>query len=196
MSEPDSTPIQLKPHFFSYWRHMYICLLLLGNLLSRFIVFFHMSWHLVFTAIQHAPLGSCFLLQRLSEKLWTFFNSGEETKSSHQFPALKETSQLLIVGSETKLFRNTFLKSTTKEMIPESIVLVSSGCFSGSYVWRRALLLLVNSWHSLRHSSYTQWQIHLFSCRNISQVKELFLWYLASIFCYYRFNVTWGQTNA
>ena len=66
-------------------------------------------------------------------------------KVFHQFPALKETSQLFIVGSETKLFRNTFLKSATKEMIPESKVLVCSGCFSESYVCRRALLVLVAS---------------------------------------------------
>ena len=66
-------------------------------------------------------------------------------KVFHQFPALKETSQLFIVGSETKLFRNTFLKSETTEMIPESKVLVCSGCFSESYVWRRAPLVLVAS---------------------------------------------------
>ena len=38
--------------------------------------------------------------------------------------AHKGISQLIIVVSETKHFRNTFLKSETIEMIPESIVLV------------------------------------------------------------------------
>ena len=47
------------------------------------------------------------------------------------------------MGSETKLFRSTFLKSTTIEMIPESIVLVCSRCFSESYIYRREPLLLV-----------------------------------------------------
>ena len=37
--------------------------------------------------------------------------------------AHKGISQLIIVVSETKHFRNTFLKSETIEMIPESIVL-------------------------------------------------------------------------
>ena len=38
--------------------------------------------------------------------------------------AQKGISRLIIVGSETNHFRNTFLKSETIEMIPESIVLV------------------------------------------------------------------------
>ena len=132
-----------------------------------------------------APLRPCFLHQ--SQKLWTVFNSGEETKSSHQFPALKETSELFIVGSETKLFRNTFLKSTTKEMIPESIVLVCSGCFSGSDVWRRALLLLVISWWSQRHSSYnhsiiTDWQTNTNSVLLVRFPFKFNIWHLNQIY--------------
>ena len=65
----------------------------------------------------HWPL----IFIRVSEKLWTVFIGGKETKTSHQLPALKETSQLFIVGSETKLFRNTFLRWQLKEgfLLPE-----------------------------------------------------------------------------
>ena len=41
-----------------------------------------------------------------------------------QLNAQKETSQLIIMASETKHFRNSFLQSITIEMIPESIVLM------------------------------------------------------------------------
>ena len=105
---------------------------------------------LIYFVLSFCPLRQCFLHQWNKQQHWTVTNSEEDTGSSHQLPALKETSSLIIVGSETTLFRNTFLKSETKEMIPESIVLVCFGCCLASSFYRHGFLLLVSSWVSER----------------------------------------------
>ena len=82
----------------------------------------------LFSLTVRQPLGSYSLPPYYTRKQGTIIKDTEHMKwiiTQCQLHAQKGTSHLVIMGSETKHFRNTSLELRTIEMIPESIVLLN-----------------------------------------------------------------------